>query len=121
MKIRIEIGDDIKLELPLPGEAGPLTKVTLVETGMRKIQVIKEIRTFTGLPLKEAKEKSETYRAVFTRGDTPRLDGFAAALLEAGARIETERDSCGTDVKAVVSRILQAIGYLPDAPPTVQS
>jgi len=114
MKIRIEIGDDIRLELPLPGQDGEVTKVTLIEHGMRKIQVIKEIRTFTGLGLKEAKDASETFRAAFNRHDVADLDGFANALLAAGARIETERTVA--HVKLVVARILEAIGYLPGGP-----
>jgi len=114
MKIRIEIGDDIRLELPLPGQDGEVTKMTMVERGMRTIQVIKEIRTYTGLGLKEAKKKAESWRPTFTRSDVANLDGFANALLAAGARIETERTVA--HVKLVVARILEAIGYLPGGP-----
>src|SRR5258706_16359369 len=114
MKIRIEIGDEIKLELPLLGQPGSrIARVTIVARGERIIQGIKEIRAFTGLGLKEAKDLSESWRPMFDKRTVADLDGFAQAIRAAGATIETEGELVSEGIDALVARILMAIGYLP--------
>jgi hypothetical protein len=110
MQIRIEIGDNVRLEIPAPGPS-QLQLVTLRDTYDRKIAVIKEIRNFTFWGLKEAKDASEALPRTFSRSDAPDLEGFASALLAAGADI-TQTYATDTDAVSLINRIIAAI-YAP--------
>ena len=63
--------------------------VVLVEAGANKINVIKEVRTITGLGLKEAKDLVEgapkTVKEGVAKADA---DAMKAKLEEAGAKVE---------------------------------
>ncbi len=69
-------------------------RFTLLSHGDKKISVIKEIRAFTGLGLKEAKDASEETPRVFTDKDLTdarevgSLQAFADALTAAGGLLD---------------------------------
>jgi large subunit ribosomal protein L7/L12 len=63
--------------------------VMLVGAGEKKIQVIKEVRTLTGLGLKEAKDLVESApKAVLEKASKDDAEKAKAKLEEAGAAIE---------------------------------
>ena len=65
--------------------------VTLVSPGSNKIAVIKEVRTATGLGLKEAKDLVEsTPKAVKTGISKEDAGKMKAALEKAGAKVEVK-------------------------------
>ena len=63
--------------------------VMLTSIGEKKINVIKEVRTITGLGLKEAKDKVESAPCVLKEGASKEeADDFKKQLEEAGATVE---------------------------------
>ncbi|OVE80709.1 50S ribosomal protein L7/L12 [bacterium K02(2017)] len=63
--------------------------VELTDFGANKINVIKEVRTITGLGLKEAKDLVEGAPKVVKEGvDKEEADKIKAALEKAGAKVE---------------------------------
>ena len=72
-----------------PAEEKTEFDVELAEAGSNKIAVIKEVRTITGLGLKEAKEKVEAAPCILKEGvDKKEADEFKKQLEEAGATVE---------------------------------
>lgn len=70
-------------------ERRPTFSVRLLETGDKKINVIKEIRSITGLGLKEAKDISEAFPCDIATGMSEAAANAAQrALVEAGARVQ---------------------------------
>lgn len=82
LKASLDVAD--LLRTPLKTET---TGLRLLDHGERKIQVIKTIRQFTGLPLKEAKEASENTPWQY---DSGRVKEFARELEAAGAVVECD-------------------------------
>ena len=77
------------------GEAGSAEQtefdVVLAESGSNKIAVIKEVRTITGLGLKEAKDLVEGAPKPIKEGVTKdEADEIKAKLEEAGATVEVK-------------------------------
>lgn len=71
------------------GEAQTEFDVVMVSAGASKIAVIKEVRTLTGLGLKEAKTLVETAGAKVKEGvDQAEADEVKAKLEAAGAEVE---------------------------------
>ena len=65
--------------------------VVLAAAGDKKIQVIKEVRSLTGLGLKEAKDLVESAPAAVIEGaDKDTADAAKAKLEEAGASVEVK-------------------------------
>ena len=62
--------------------------VVLVEAGANKINVIKEVRTITGLGLKEAKDLVEAGGKVKEAVSKADAEGFKKTLEAAGAKVE---------------------------------
>jgi large subunit ribosomal protein L7/L12 len=62
--------------------------VVLTEAGPNKINVIKEVRTITGLGLKEAKDLVEAGGKVKEGVTKADAEGFKKKLEEAGAKVE---------------------------------
>jgi len=62
--------------------------VVLVEAGPNKINVIKEVRTITGLGLKEAKDLVEAGGKVKEAANKADADAIKKKLEEAGAKVE---------------------------------
>jgi large subunit ribosomal protein L7/L12 len=62
--------------------------VVLVEAGPNKINVIKEVRTITGLGLKEAKDLVEAGGKVKEAISKTDAEGLKKKLEEAGAKVE---------------------------------
>ena len=62
--------------------------VVLVEAGANKINVIKEVRTITGLGLKEAKDLVEAGGKVKEGVSKADAEGFKKTLEAAGAKVE---------------------------------
>jgi large subunit ribosomal protein L7/L12 len=63
--------------------------VVIIETGAKKINVIKAIRAITGTGLKEAKEMSEKVPSVVKEGvDKATAEDAKKQLEEAGAKVE---------------------------------
>jgi len=62
--------------------------VVLTEAGPNKINVIKEVRTITGLGLKEAKDLVEAGGKVKEGVSKADAEGFKKKLEEAGAKVE---------------------------------
>ena len=62
--------------------------VVLVESGANKINVIKEVRTITGLGLKEAKDLVEAGGKVKEGVSKADAEGFKKTLEAAGAKVE---------------------------------
>jgi large subunit ribosomal protein L7/L12 len=62
--------------------------VVLTEAGPNKINVIKEVRTITGLGLKEAKDLVEAGGKVKEGASKADAEGFKKKLEEAGAKVE---------------------------------
>lgn len=63
-------------------------KLILLSAGDRRISVIKEIRAFTGLGLKDAKDLSEKRDAILFDGPGRIGHRFHKALLKVGATVE---------------------------------
>lgn len=61
--------------------------VTLLEFGHQKIKVIKAIRQYTGLGLKEAKYAAENTPWTYINGNPAHLRDFRDALIGVGARV----------------------------------
>ena len=74
------------------GDAAPSeVTVTLKEVGGAKLNVIKAVRTITGLGLKEAKELVDGAPSEIKAGIPPEeADGIKAQLEEAGATVEVK-------------------------------
>ncbi|MFN3724469.1 50S ribosomal protein L7/L12 [Pseudotabrizicola formosa] len=71
-----------------PAEEQTEFDVVLTDAGPNKINVIKEVRTITGLGLKEAKDLVEAggkVKEAVTKADA---EGFKKKLEEAGAKVE---------------------------------
>jgi large subunit ribosomal protein L7/L12 len=68
--------------------ANAMVKVVLTSVGARKIEVIKEVRAFTGLGLKESKELVEAAPIIVGK-PVPKAEAFAMthALEGAGASV----------------------------------
>ena len=65
--------------------------VVIVETGAKKINVIKAIRALTGLGLKEAKAAAENIPSTIKEGISKEdAEAAKAALEEAGAKVEVK-------------------------------
>lgn len=65
--------------------------VVIVETGAKKINVIKAIRALTGLGLKEAKAAAEDIPSTIKEGISKEdAEAAKAALEEAGAKVEVK-------------------------------
>jgi large subunit ribosomal protein L7/L12 len=62
--------------------------VVLTDAGPNKINVIKEVRTITGLGLKEAKDLVEAGGKVKEAVSKTDAEGFKKKLEEAGAKVE---------------------------------
>ncbi|MBM3611615.1 MAG: 50S ribosomal protein L7/L12 [Gemmobacter sp.] len=62
--------------------------VVLVEAGANKINVIKEVRTITGLGLKEAKDLVEAGGKVKEAANKADAEAIKKKLEEAGAKVE---------------------------------
>ncbi|HMO08803.1 MAG TPA: 50S ribosomal protein L7/L12 [Paracoccaceae bacterium] len=62
--------------------------VVLVEAGPNKINVIKEVRTITGLGLKEAKDLVEAGGKVKEQASKADAEAMKKKLEEAGAKVE---------------------------------
>ena len=62
--------------------------VVLVEAGANKINVIKEVRTITGLGLKEAKDLLEAGGKVKEAANKADAEAIKKKLEEAGAKVE---------------------------------
>jgi large subunit ribosomal protein L7/L12 len=62
--------------------------VVLTDAGPNKINVIKEVRTITGLGLKEAKDLVEAGGKVKEAVSKADAEGFKKKLEEAGAKVE---------------------------------
>ena len=72
-----------------PAEEKDAFEVVLNEAGANKIAVIKEVRTITGLGLKEAKDLVEAAPKAILEGAKPDAANEAKAALEAaGASVE---------------------------------
>ncbi len=89
----VDIADLLHTPLPKLHTGGK--GVRLVDYGLKKIQIIKEVRAATGFGLKEAKELTEQAPvfipiADFGHNHTPA--DFARTLEEAGANAEVEMD-----------------------------
>lgn len=66
-------------------------EVILAAAGDKKIEVIKEVRTFTGLGLKEAKDLVEGAPKSLKKGATKEeADKIKAALEKVGAKVEVK-------------------------------
>lgn len=66
-------------------------EVVLAAAGDKKIEVIKEVRTFTGLGLKEAKDLVEGAPKSLKKGATKEeADKIKAALEKVGAKVEVK-------------------------------
>jgi large subunit ribosomal protein L7/L12 len=75
------------------GEEGEKTEfdVVLLAAGDKKIQVIKEVRSITGLGLKEAKALvDEAPKAVKEKVNKDEADKISEQLREAGAQVEVK-------------------------------
>ena len=62
--------------------------VVLTEAGAQKINVIKEVRTITGLGLKEAKDLVEAGGKVKEGASKAEAEDIKAKLVAAGAKVE---------------------------------
>jgi large subunit ribosomal protein L7/L12 len=71
-----------------PAEEQTEFDVVLTEAGPNKINVIKEVRTITGLGLKEAKDLVEAGGKVKEGASKADAEGFKKKLEEAGAKVE---------------------------------
>ncbi|HBR69807.1 MAG TPA: 50S ribosomal protein L7/L12 [Rhodospirillaceae bacterium] len=72
-----------------PAEEKDAFDIVLVDGGANKIQVIKEVRTFTGLGLKEAKDVVEAGGKVLKEGvKKAEAEDIKKKLEAAGAKIE---------------------------------
>lgn len=65
-------------------------RLFLVNSGERRINVIREIRSFTGKTLKDAKDLSESPGALLFDGPGSAGHKFRRALLAQGAEIEVK-------------------------------
>jgi large subunit ribosomal protein L7/L12 len=79
---------------PAAGAAAPAEEektefdVVLTDAGPNKINVIKEVRTITGLGLKEAKDLVEAGGKVKEAVSKADAEGFKKKLEDAGAKVE---------------------------------
>ena len=71
-----------------PAEEQTEFDVVLTDAGPNKINVIKEVRTITGLGLKEAKDLVEAGGKVKEGASKADAEGFKKKLEEAGAKVE---------------------------------
>jgi large subunit ribosomal protein L7/L12 len=71
-----------------PAEEQTEFDVVLTDAGPNKINVIKEVRTITGLGLKEAKDLVEAGGKVKEGVTKADAEGFKKKLEEAGAKVE---------------------------------
>jgi large subunit ribosomal protein L7/L12 len=71
-----------------PAEEQTEFDVVLTDAGPNKINVIKEVRTITGLGLKEAKDLVEAGGKVKEAVSKADAEGFKKKLEEAGAKVE---------------------------------
>ncbi len=71
-----------------PAEEQTEFDVVLMEAGPNKINVIKEVRTITGLGLKEAKDLVEAGGKVKEGASKADAEGFKKTLEAAGAKVE---------------------------------
>lgn len=71
-----------------PAEEQTEFDVVLTEAGPNKINVIKEVRTITGLGLKEAKDLVEAGGKVKEGASKADAEGFKKKLEDAGAKVE---------------------------------
>jgi len=71
-----------------PAEEQTEFDVVLTDAGANKINVIKEVRTITGLGLKEAKDLVEAGGKVKEQVSKADAEGFKKKLEEAGAKVE---------------------------------
>ena len=71
-----------------PAEEQTEFDVVLLEAGPNKINVIKEVRTITGLGLKEAKDLVEAGGKVKEGATKADAEGLKKKLEEAGAKVE---------------------------------
>lgn len=58
LSVKLDVNDLLRAKLPALAEGRP-AGISFVSFGEKKIQCIKEIRTFTGMALRDAKELSE--------------------------------------------------------------
>ncbi len=65
-------------------------RLVLVKAGERRINVIREIRSFTGATLKDSKDMSETPGAVIFDGPGNIGHKFRRALVAQGASVEVK-------------------------------
>jgi large subunit ribosomal protein L7/L12 len=78
-------------EAAAPAEEKTEFDVVLIEAGANKISVIKEVRSITGLGLKEAKDLvTEAPKPVKTGVSKEEADQIKAKLEEAGAKVEVK-------------------------------
>ena len=86
-----------RAEVPTGGSS-ETKKLILVAHGDKKIAVIKEIRAFTGIGLKEAKEASETEESEFVDADMHGVNGglgleaFGKSMEKVGATVKFRRE-----------------------------
>ena len=71
-----------------PAEEKSEFDVVLAEAGSNKISVIKEVRTITGLGLKEAKDLVEELKAFKTSSKKEEAEAMKKSLETAGAKVE---------------------------------
>jgi large subunit ribosomal protein L7/L12 len=71
-----------------PAEEKTEFNVILTDAGANKINVIKEVRTITGLGLKEAKDLVEAGGKVKEAVSKADAEGFKKTLEAAGAKVE---------------------------------
>ncbi|MBC2836940.1 50S ribosomal protein L7/L12 [Paragemmobacter straminiformis] len=71
-----------------PAEEQTEFDVVLTDAGANKINVIKEVRTITGLGLKEAKDLVEAGGKVKEQVSKADAEGFKKTLEAAGAKVE---------------------------------
>ena len=86
-------GGAVMVAGPAAAAAAPVEEqtefdVVLVEAGPNKINVIKEVRTITGLGLKEAKDLVEAGGKIKEAISKTDAEGLKKKLEEAGAKVE---------------------------------
>ena len=93
---------------PAPTTEGPV-QVVLLDTGPKKIHVIKLIREATGLGLKESKDLSEATPATIGGFIETAAAELVAALEKAGARASASAGG-GTDTAAMRQQVWERDG-----------
>lgn len=113
LSLTTEIGE-FSAMFPVQSRGALVNSINLTAVGLRRIMIIKEIRKFTGVGLKEAKEMSESLPRTFEQRDLPlgnSVTMFAEALVEQGATVDafsspTPEAILAADILAAFSRAI---------------